>query len=83
MTFRLSYMSRLAAFSYAWSGVPHEVSSWYVHIYCSVLIEGRIMDYNCQLWRIGMIHVRVLGILYQKRAQAPGWTNYSFSFLSQ
>ena len=41
------------------------------------------MDYNCQLWRMGMIHVRVLGILYQKRAQAAGWTNDSVSFLSR
>ena len=41
------------------------------------------MDNNCQLWRMGMIRVRVEGILYQKRARAAGWTNYSFSFLSQ
>ena len=36
------------------------LSSWH----CSVLIElynegARITDYNCPLWRIGMIHVRV------------------------
>ena len=41
-------------------------SSWY----CSILIALYIVGLYCQLWRMGMIHVRVLGILYQKRAQA-------------
>ena len=31
----------------------HAVSSWH----CSVLIELYIEANNCQLWRMGMIHV--------------------------
>ena len=35
------------------------------------------MDYNCQLWRMGMIHVRV-AFCTRKERQAAGWRNYSF-----
>ena len=55
----------------------HWASSWY----CSVLIELSNTA-NCG-GCMGMVHVRVLGILYQKRVRPAGWTNYSVSFLSQ
>ena len=44
----------------------------------------RIMDYNCQLymWRKGIIHVRVKGILYQKECKLQGGQSIYFVFIS-
>ena len=36
----------------------HEVSSWHCSVLIELYYEGEY--YNCRLWRMGMIHVRIL-----------------------